>query len=423
MKKITMEKIIQLFLLSNPILDMLTAIGSQVFHFDLTIGMIVRVLFLAFACFYLLFLYHGTSKKKILFALGILLLYLIAFFSVTLSTKGFSALRIEGVNAIKTFYFPIILLTFFALFEERKKIVPKNFIPIVYGLYLLGIFLPNLLGLGFSSYDVTKEGNLGFFLTANEVGAILSILMPFFFYHLVKKKNMLLFFLAIILLLYVLFTIGTKGPLLAFGIIFLVAVIYGFCFFVKKKEYKKVALLGSSVVGLCFFVLLLLPKTTFYENIKIHLDFLKVDHISEIFQDEKLVDHFIFSSRLKFMKETGVRYQKASLGEKLLGIGYSIKESDHYVEEKMVEMDYVDLFYRHGVIGFLLTMGLYLAFCISAVKQNIKEKDKRKKITFFLSFFLSILLAFFTGHVLLSPAVSIYVALLLTDRNKEMMTN
>ena len=89
----------------------------------------------------------------------------------------------------------------------------------------------------------------------------------------------------------------------------------------------------------------------------------------------------------------------------------------------MVEMDYVDLFYRHGVIGFLLTMGLYLAFCISAVKQNIKEKDKRKKITFFLSFFLSILLAFFTGHVLLAPAVSIYVALLLTDRNKEMMTN
>ena len=37
------------------------------------------------------------------------------------------------------------------------------------------------------------------------------------------------------------------------------------------------------------------------------------------------------------MKETGVRYQKASLGEKLLGIGYSIKESDHYVEEKIVE--------------------------------------------------------------------------------------
>ena len=53
MKKITIEKIIQLFLLSNPILDMLTAISSEVFHFDITIGIIVRVLFLVFACFYL----------------------------------------------------------------------------------------------------------------------------------------------------------------------------------------------------------------------------------------------------------------------------------------------------------------------------------------------------------------------------------
>ena len=181
MKKITIEKIIQLFLLSNPILDMLTAISSEVFHFDITIGIIVRVLFLVFSCFYLIFLYHGASRKKILFALGILFLYLVFFFGLTIASKGTGALFIEAQNTIKAFYFPILLLTFFALREEKKTIIPPNFIFIVYSLYLLGIFLPNLFGIGFSSYDVTKEGNLGFFLTANEVGAMLSILMPLFF--------------------------------------------------------------------------------------------------------------------------------------------------------------------------------------------------------------------------------------------------
>ena len=89
----------------------------------------------------------------------------------------------------------------------------------------------------------------------------------------------------------------------------------------------------------------------------------------------------------------------------------------------MVEMDYVDLFYRHGIIGFLLYMALFLTFVFRAIKDNFREKDQGKKITFFLSLILSLLLAFLTGHVLLAPAVSIFVALLLTDKEKEMMKN
>lgn len=423
MKKITIEKIIQLFLLSNPILDMLTAISSEVFHFDITIGIIVRVLFLVFSCFYLIFLYHGASRKKVLFALGILFLYLVFFFGLTIASKGTSALFIEAQNTIKAFYFPILLLTFFALREEKKTIIPPNFIFIVYSLYLLGIFLPNLFGIGFSSYDVTKEGNLGFFLTANEVGAILSILMPLFFYQLLKKKKWYLTLIVTALLLYVLVTMGTKGPLLSFGILALVALILLLCRLIKQKAYKKLGLLIAGVAVLLFAFFQIFPATTFYKNIKIHLDFLEVEHISEVFQDEKLLDHFVFSSRLKFMKETGERYQAASTQEKLLGIGYSIEEQDTYKEEKMVEMDYVDLFYRHGIIGFLLYMALFLTFVFRAIKDNFREKDQGKKITFFLSLILSLLLAFLTGHVLLAPAVSIFVALLLTDKEKEMMKN
>ena len=423
MKKITIEKIIQLFLLSNPILDMLTAISSEVFHFDITIGIIVRVLFLVFSCFYLIFLYHGASRKKVLFALGILFLYLACFFGLTIASKGTSALFIEAQNTIKAFYFPILLLTFFALREEKKTIIPPNFIFIVYSLYLLGIFLPNLFGIGFSSYDVTKEGNLGFFLTANEVGAILSILMPLFFYQLLKKKKWYLTLIMTALLLYVLVSMGTKGPLLSFGILALVALILLLCRLIKQKAYKKLGILIASVAVLLFTFFQILPATTFYKNIKTHLDFLGVEHISEVFQDGKLLDHFVFSSRLKFMKETGERYQAASTQEKLLGIGYSIEEQDTYVEEKMVEMDYVDLFYRHGIIGFLLYMSLFLTFVFRAIKDNFREKDQGKKITFFLSLILSLLLAFLTGHVLLAPAVSIFVALLLTDKEKEMMKN
>ena len=101
-----------------------------------------------------------------------------------------------------------------------------------------------------------------------------------------------------------------------------------------------------------------MPKTNFYKNIQVHLDYLEVDNIFEIFTESELVDHFIFSQRLTFLEKKHELYKDASVYEKIFGIGY-IKNNK---QTKMIEMDYFDIYYSHGLIGFSLFFGIYMEF-------------------------------------------------------------
>ena len=57
------EFIVKAFLLSSPFLDMLTAFALHVFKTDLTMGIVIKILFLIFSLIYLFFLYQGNNKK------------------------------------------------------------------------------------------------------------------------------------------------------------------------------------------------------------------------------------------------------------------------------------------------------------------------------------------------------------------------
>ena len=188
---------------------------------------------------------------------------------------------------------------------------------------------------------------------------------------------------------------------------------------VKKKEYKKALGVSTIFITILFCLSLLIPKTTFYKNIKIHLDYLKVDKVTDIFKSEKLVDHFIFSSRLKFMKNSVNYYKTAPLIEKLGGIGYIEGYGTDKVSIKMVEMDYIDIFLRQGIIGFTIYMVIYLYFLRLAIKRYLESKSFTKKVTYLLACFLTIILSFFTGHIIMAPAVSILVVLILTAKDKK----
>ena len=338
---------------------------------------------------------------------------------IVLVNKGSDVLFYELKNVFKTFYFPFLLISFSAMFEEKMNIVPKKYFSYMMFVYLLGIFIPSLLGIGFDTYEVTKKGSLGFFNSANEVGGIISILMPFFFLNLYKDNNIIKSMFGLGILLYVLLSMGTKTPLLAFLIILTCYLLIFLYKMIKKKEYKKALGVSTIFITMIFCLSLLIPKTTFYKNIKIHLDYLKVDKVTDIFKSEKLVDHFIFSSRLKFMKNSVNYYKKAPLIEKLGGIGYIEGYGTDKVSIKMVEMDYIDIFLRQGIIGFTIYMVIYLYFLRLAIKRYLESKSFTKKVTYLLACFLTIILSFFTGHIIMAPAVSILVILILTAKDKK----
>lgn len=413
------EFIVKAFLLSSPFLDMLTAFALHVFKTDLTMGIVIKILFLILSVIYLFFFYQGKKKKLYKgFSLS-LIIYILFFMGMVLVNKGSDVLFYELKNVFKTFYFPLLLISFSAMFEKKLEIVPKKYFSYIMFTYLLGIFIPSLLGIGFDTYEVTKKGSLGFFNSANEVGGIISILMPFFFLNLYKDNNIIKSIFSLTILLYVLLSMGTKTPLLTFILILTCYLLIFLYKMIKKKEYKKVLGVSTIFITILFCLSLLIPKTTFYKNIKIHLDYLKVDKVTDIFKSEKLVDHFIFSSRLKFMKNSVNYYKTAPLIEKLGGIGYIEGYGTDKVSIKMVEMDYIDIFLRQGIIGFTIYMVIYLYFLRLAIKRYLESKSFTKKVTYLLACFLTIILSFFTGHIIMAPAVSILVVLILTAKDKK----
>lgn len=410
------DKIFIVFLFLQPIIDVLTAIMLNVFNISFTIGEVIRILFLLFMVYYLFILDKSKTKKKSIIYLIVIFLYSILFLINIIYTKDLNALTYELKNLIKCFYFPILLISCYEIFKEKKcKITPK-LLKTLFVIYLLLIFLPNILGIGFESYQITKSGSIGLFYTANEIGAIISILLPIYFYIATERKNNIYLLISIIVILYTLTSMGTKGPLLSFILIGLYYLIKYISKCIKIKQYKSLGIISLLIIIIFSLGVILIPKTNFYKNILVHLEFLHVEKISDL-NNIKVLDHFVFSQRLTFLNKTNEIYQKSSVSSKLLGIGYIDNYSTDEVSMKMIEMDYFDIFYRHGIIGFIIFMTSFIYFIYKIIikyyqSKNINRKDKITQ-SYMLSLGLALILSLLTGHVITSPSVSIYVALII----------
>ena len=408
--KKNINKIITIFLIISPILDLLTGICLHYFKINFTIGIIIRVLFLLFICIITLFTF---KKKKVLIPYLIIGLYFITYIIGILLYKD-NKIFYEIQNLVKVFYFPIILISISSFKEELN--ISKKSLYIVFISYLVFIFIPLILGIGYKTYEITKVGTLGFFNAANEVGGIISILTPIMFILLIESKKNILKVLSILIYIVVILMVGTKTPLLTLMITIGISLVYLEIHYIRKKLYKKVVIsLFGLFVGLSILVTIL-PHTNFYKNIETHLEFLKVEKVTDVFKNEKLVDHFIFSQRLTFLNNRNKLYKKANTYQKLFGIGYL----NNGREVKMIEMDYFDIFYSHGIIGFLVYFILSIYIIIKTI---IKDKIMYQRLMYKTSFFLIILLSLLTGHIITAPSVSLIVVIIiitLSKKNKEL---
>lgn len=415
MKKINekLEKNIKLiivsFLFLQPIMDVLAAISINVFNVGTTISSIIRLIFLGLCIYYLVFLNKTKNKKKHLIYAGLIILYIIMFTFITLYYKGTGAFSYEIRNTLNTFYLPIILISIIDMFKQYKIKLDLKKIVILYSIYLLFVAVPNLTNTGFISYAHSKTGNVGWFLSANAVGNILSILLPLIILYLIKFDSKKIYkVLIIILTLYVFASMGTKVPILSLGICALVNFIYYFIYCFKQKKYTY-NIVMSIIAGVSIIAsIIIIPKTSFYKNIQIHKDFLGFDNYLEVFTNYELLDHFIFSQRLTFLGNTSDVYKKSHFSEKLIGIGYIENYGTDHVSTKTIEIDYFDILYRNGVVGFILYFIIIGPIMFNLFKGKIKSI---KDLEFKTSIILILLLAIFSGHVLITPAVSIFVSL------------
>lgn len=390
--KTNITTIIGVFLIISPFLDLFTSIGIKYNIDQLTIGIIIRGLFMLLMIYYSIFL--KDNKKQTIIFLSVIFTYIALFLTKTILING--NITYETTVIFKTFYFIILSITFINL---EKPIDTKYYIA-CFTTYLLLVFIPNILNIGFNSYEIAKVGQVGWFNSANEISTILSILTPILIVYLMTKKNKILSVLYLIIILITFFSIGTKVPILSLAIICGFYLLYSLYKLIRKKDTKKIAFILSGLLIVIISTAILLPKTSFYKNIKIHLEYLEVDNIVEIFTDTELIDHFLLGSRLKLLSQNIKTYKESSTIEILLGIG---------AEHRQSEMDFFDIFINYGIIGFALIATILI---ILIIRQKPKYTTNTK-----LSLLLAITIAFLSGHVLVSPAVSIFIPLLLFDKS------
>ena len=409
--KNNLSKIISIFILIQPVLDLITGICLHVFSLNLTIGIIIRMLFLLFIMYATTFIY----KKK----LSLIYYLIVAFYSIiyliNIGTNSHLFGQVQGL--LRVFYFPLLLVSFYDLKDEIKISTATLFTTLT--LYLIFIFIPMTLNLGFKSYEITKSGTLGYYNSANEISGIISILTPIVFMIFNSKGKSILKVIYILLYLVVILTIGTKTPLLSLLITIGMTFIYIMIKSYKDKKYKRI--LSSFIIiaiGIISLIILI-PKTNFYKNIKVHLDFLKVEDVTDIIDNGNLIDHFIFSQRVTFLTDRKSIYDNATFQEKLFGIGYYYNGK----KDKQVEMDYFDIYLNHGIIGFIIFFSVYLYILVQTTK--IKRKLNFNLYMLNVSMLLILFLSLFTGHIITAPAVSLIVVVIImmlqNRRKKELL--
>lgn len=232
-KRITL--FITSFLLAQPFIDIFTSFATRA-GMNLTLGVILRTLFMVALTLYVVFISKYEKKKYSLIYLfsvsGYVLIFLLYHFS-----KGGMATAFGNLpELVKTFYFSYVLVGFYALYEDYKYIVSDKVLSLITTTYLAVIFIAFITGTSFKAYKF-GQGFVGWFYAANEIGAIIAILGPITVYYFIKKlkpalteRNKLQIFIYSLPLFFVAFCsvfIGTKTVFLAiFAYIILSLIMY-----------------------------------------------------------------------------------------------------------------------------------------------------------------------------------------------------
>lgn len=389
-------KIITLFLILGPFFDLTTSLLINVFKISFNFIIIVKLSFLFIILYYSIFISKNKYKKYSLLYYLFIFIYLLISIVYAYLNKDFIY---EISNIFRYFFFPIALVSLYILYLDNKKISFK-ILSIVFLEYLLLIFIPIITKTGFNSYAYSKVGSIGWFNSTNEIGGIFTILLPFFLKELINKKNIILNIIFFIIIIFVSFSMGSKVPVITTLLTYLLFIIL-----YLKNNNEKIKLLVLPFILLISLSIYLIPKTNFYQNIKIHLDFLEIKNVEDLLTI-KNIDHFIFSSRLKFLNETRTNFNNSDLYNHIMGIGYIENYGTDDVNIKTIEMDYFDILYRNGYVGFILYF-MPVIYILYKIKMN-------KKLEIY-SLVLSLILALFQGHILVSPSVSICVIIIMLN--------
>ena len=174
------EIFLLIFITLQPIIDVLTTISLEFLSDAATFGIFLRFLVM-FACMVYILLYQVKNRKStILIYLVGLAIVLVVNLVVNYLMKDQFILMDEVKFLGKIVYAQIMLFTYLIFFKKVGKSSVHHFIKyILYALlvYDLVMIISIATNTSLTAYDWTKIGYTGWFYAANDLGAILAILI------------------------------------------------------------------------------------------------------------------------------------------------------------------------------------------------------------------------------------------------------
>ena len=389
------DKLIFIFIIIQPFIDAITMYQIRSPIKIISISVITRGLFLVIISFWL----YKKCRKKLLFYI-LLGYFVIDVVYIILFTNN--SIYQEIANLFQIFYLPLVIL-FFQLYENKK--INLSLIFKVYLIYLNFIIVPYFLHIGVyaSEYYPGKSGYYGLFNGGNEISAVILAMLPWIIHYLSNNRNVFLKIFTAIETIFCIYLIGTKTILLG-SIIVLLYFLIPKIFKIFKKDVLKNILISTLIATiLLILIIIVVPSMPLYKNILLALKFFNVNSLTDFLKIE-VIDNIIFSGRLNILENINEIYCNSQFITYIFGLGETT-----LLNLKLIEIDIFDIFYSIGILGTFI----YLMIMIKGIK-----KAKLKSIYLF-SFILLIFVSLFTGHILTSTCVSIYLGLnfILTKNN------
>lgn len=410
---INIEKVLLIFLVLQPIVDLITSLTYRFLGSFATLGVIVKGLFVVMLILFVLFRYKFKDRKFSTIFIILFSIYEIIYLLLNITLKSNIVLISELKSSIKTFFAPLIIVTLYDILKNEKFNIKSRIFSYILIEYVVLIFIANITGTSFNTYVGNKVGSIGWFYAGNDIGSILICLLPILYFYFIKnfKPYYLLF---ILLSIYVILGIGTKVTALGLAIIIVLIFFLSIFNYIFKKNELKLKKNMLTLLVIVAFAGILLPTSPIIKNMEMHYNDANEDAEVNNKDDSEVIDDLIFSGRTEFKQKALKRYKKAGVMQKMFGMGYVDKNNKEY---KLVERDYYDIFFNHGIIGSILQSTVYL-FIIGNIialifKKPVKNLFRMNIENYVISFILMLGISFYSGHVLLNPSVGIYFATLL----------
>lgn len=455
------------FILLQPFLDLATSLMRR-FGFSVTLGIAIRAIFMVFCFLCVLFFSRKRESKVSAVYLLIVCVYCLCFLAVSFFRGGLAMALDNLRELIKTFYFIFVLFALYEAYKTYQQYIPDSALTFAIFGYTLVIFLAFVTNTSFDSYTSGKGYN-GWFYAANEISAIISILGPIAILYchkiLLKKyddtstfiKTIHYLFAAICLILiafcavfigtkvvflgilaYIVcctvwwggrsFSNRTKRNLIGLGLTVLMIFAIGGLFTVSPLRANLQGYVGYHYSRLVREPIETVPESkmepddsqalsnTTQMNTEVATQSEGGDHPEREMMDSKLYRllNWLLSNRLEYIQPSIQAFFQGDIVTHIFGIGYTNMPDSIYNIEKAIEMDGLAILFRHGYAGallFLLPIAYILLKALRLLFSNIKTRLMSLEFwTYLYSLILGLCIAFFTGHTLVAPSVSIYVA-------------